>query len=65
MVTLPITQEKYITLIEGVKKTLQLKGIRELSIMQDYVTTHYDGQRVIDLIDHQIYHERTGHINIC
>lgn len=39
--------------------------IEELGIPDTCVKIYYDGQRVIYLTNHQVYHKRTKHIDIC
>ena len=54
-----------IALIEGVKEAIWLKGmIGEMGIGQGCVKIHCDSQSVIHLVNHQVYHERTKHIDI-
>lgn len=61
VVALSTTQVEYIALIEGVKKALWLKG---MIAKMECVTIHCDSQSVIHLANHQIYHERTKHIDV-
>ena len=52
-------------LAEGVKESIWLKGmINELGIAQACVTIHCDSQSAIHLANHQMYHERTKHIDV-
>ena len=39
--------------------------IGELGITQECVRIHCDSQNAIPLANHQVYHERTKHIDIC
>jgi len=65
VVALPTTQAEYISLVEGVKEAIWLKGmIGEMGISQGCLKIHWDSQSVIHLENHQVYHERTKHINI-
>eukprot|EP00256_Glycine_max_P051237 XP_014617179.1 protein FAR1-RELATED SEQUENCE 5-like [Glycine max] len=52
-------------LAEGVKEAIWLKGmVNELGIAQSCVTIHCDSQSAIHLANHQMYHERTKHIDV-
>jgi len=52
-------------LLKGVKQAIWLKYmIDELRTTQVCVKIHYDTQSVIHLANHQVYHERTNHIDI-
>ena len=65
VVTLSTTQAEYISLVKGVKEVIWLKGmIGELGITQKCVKIHCDSQSVTNLANHQVYHERTKHIDI-
>jgi len=65
VVALSITQAEYIALVEGVKEAMWLKEmIGELGITQECVKIHCDSQSAIQLANHQVYHERTKHIDI-
>ncbi len=65
VVALSTTQAEYIALVEGVKEAIWLKGmIGELGITQECVKVHCDSQSAIHLANHQVYHERTKHIDI-
>ncbi|XP_039683885.1 secreted RxLR effector protein 161-like [Medicago truncatula] len=65
VVALSTTQVEYITPVEGVKEAIWLKGmIGELGITQECVKIHCDSQSAIHLANHQVYHERTKHIDI-
>jgi hypothetical protein len=62
---LSTTQVEYIALVEGVKETMWLKGmIGKMGISQRCVKIHCDNQSAIHLANHQVYHERTKHIDI-
>ena len=63
--TLSTTQAKYVALVEGVKVAIWLKVmIGELGITQECVKIHCDSHNAIHLANHQVYHERTKHIDI-
>jgi hypothetical protein len=65
VVALSTNQAEYIFLVEGVKEVIWLKGmIGEMGIDQSWVKIHCDSQSAIHLANHQVYHERTKHINI-
>jgi len=65
VVALSTTQAEYIALVEGVKEAMCLKGmIGELGITQECVKIYCDSQSAIHLANHQVYHERTKHIDI-
>jgi hypothetical protein len=65
VVALSTTQVEYIALVEGVKEAIWLKCmIGELGITQECVKIHSDSQSAIHLENHQVYHERTKHIDI-
>ncbi|WJX45133.1 hypothetical protein P8452_32036 [Trifolium repens] len=65
VVVLSTTQAEYTALVEGVKEAIWLKGmIGELGIGQGCVKIHCDSQSAIHLTNHQVYHERTKHIDI-
>ncbi|WJX42094.1 hypothetical protein P8452_29365 [Trifolium repens] len=65
VVALSTTQAEYIALVEGVKEAIWLKGmIGEMGISQGCVKIHCDSQSASHLANHQVYHERTKHIDI-
>jgi len=65
VVVLSTIEAEYMALAEGVKEAIWLKGIiNKLGIAQSWVTIHRDSQSAIHLANHQIYHERTNHINV-
>ena len=65
VVALSTTEAEYMALAEGVKEAIWLKGmVNELGIAQACVTIHCDSQSVIHLANHQMYHERTKHIDV-
>ncbi|XP_075486210.1 secreted RxLR effector protein 161-like [Primulina tabacum] len=65
VVALSTTQSEYLALSEGIKEALWLKGmVSELGVKQDKVVVHCDNQSAIHLSKHQVYHERSTHINV-
>lgn len=59
------TEIEYITLTKAVKEGLWLKGmIEEFGISQKHITVYYDHQSAIHLPKHQVFHERSKHINV-
>ncbi|MCI03809.1 retrovirus-related pol polyprotein from transposon tnt 1-94, partial [Trifolium medium] len=59
------SRRMHIALVEEVKEAIWLKGmIGEMRISQGRVKIHCDSQSVIHLTNHQVYHERTKHIDI-
>ncbi|MCI01408.1 aspartyl-tRNA synthetase, partial [Trifolium medium] len=65
VVAILTTQAEYIALVERVKEAIWLKGmIGEMGICQGCVKIHCDSQSVVHLANHQVYHERTKHIDI-
>ena len=56
---------EYIAPVERVKKSIWLREmIGELGITQVCVNILYDSQSIIHLVNHQVYHERTKHVDI-
>ncbi|XP_073022735.1 secreted RxLR effector protein 161-like [Primulina eburnea] len=65
VVAFSTTESEYIALSEGIKEALWLKGIvSELGVKQDKVVVHCDNQNAIHLSKHQVYHERSKHIDV-
>ena len=65
VVALSTTKADYMALVEGVKEAIWLKRmVNELGMTQPCVTILCDNQSVIHLANHQIYHERTKHIDV-
>lgn len=65
VVALSSTQAEYVALTEGIKEALWLKGmVDELGIAQDSITLYCDHQSAIHLSKHQVYHERSKHIDV-
>lgn len=55
----------YITLIEGLKEAMWLKGIlAELGMEHEVLSLHCDNQSAIHLTKHHVYHERCEHIDL-
>lgn len=50
---------------EAVKETMWLKGIiRDFGIAQKAVTIKCDNQSTLHLVKHQVFHERSKHIDV-
>lgn len=65
VVALSTTQAEYIALAEAVKEAMWFRGIiDELGITQDSITIYCDSQSAIHLSKHQVYHERSKHIDV-
>jgi hypothetical protein len=65
VVSLSTTKAEYIALTEGVKEGLWVKGILiELGVSQPCVDIFCDSQSAIHMANHQVYHERTKHIDV-
>ncbi|RDX81638.1 hypothetical protein CR513_37649, partial [Mucuna pruriens] len=65
VIALSTTQVEFITLMEGVKEAMWIKGLNvELGIVQNYVTIFCDSQNVIHISKHQVYHEKSKHIDV-
>lgn len=65
MVALSTTEAEYISVTEFFKETMWLHGIlSKLGIHQYKVTIHDDSQSVIHLTKHQMFYERSKHIDI-
>lgn len=63
MVVLSTTQAEHISLVEGVKEAIWMKGmIGDLGIFQEYGKINYYSKNVIHFANPQVYHERTKHI---
>ncbi|RDY04297.1 hypothetical protein CR513_12017, partial [Mucuna pruriens] len=62
---LSTTQAEFIVLIEGVKEAMWIKGlIVELGIAQNNVTVFCDSYSDIHIYKHQVYHDKSKHINV-
>ncbi|XP_073121589.1 uncharacterized protein [Henckelia pumila] len=65
VVDLSTTEDEYIAVTEGIKEALWLKGmITELGLKKEMVEVHCDNQSTIHLSKHQIFHERSKHIDV-
>lgn len=65
VVALSTTEEEYIAMSEAIKEALWLKGMAtELGIQQNSVVNFCDNQSAIHLTKHQVYHERSKHIDV-
>ena len=65
VVALSTTKVEYIVVTEAIKEEIWLKGIiKELGIEQDQIIVFCDNQSAICLAKHQVYHERTKHIDV-
>ena len=52
-------------LTEAVKEALWMKGlVSELGFKQDQVIIHNDSQSALHLAKHQVFHERSKHIDV-
>lgn len=60
---MPLSIAQYIVFTKTLKYTMWLKRMIG-KLAKDYVTIHYDSQSIIHLVDYQIYHKITKHINI-
>lgn len=53
-------------LLKKVKEAIWRKGITgELGITEERVKINFDSQSSIHLVNHQVYHGRTKHMDIC
>ena len=53
------------TVIEAVKEAIWLRClVKYLGLYQDVITVFCERQNVIHLMKHQMYHERTKHIDV-
>ncbi|CAM8895916.1 unnamed protein product [Rhodiola kirilowii] len=65
VVALSTTEAEFIAITEAVKEALWLKGIMaELGHGQECVKVHSDTQGAIHLSKHQVFHERSKHIDV-
>ncbi|CAM8891849.1 unnamed protein product [Rhodiola kirilowii] len=65
MVTLSTTEAEFVAVTEAVKEALWLKGVlAELGKGQDCVKICCDSQGAIHLSKHQVFHERSKHIDV-
>lgn len=62
---LSTTEAECISLTEGIKEAIWLKGILgESGVSQDKISVHCDNQGAIHLTKHHVFHERCKHIDI-
>ncbi|XP_057779777.1 secreted RxLR effector protein 161-like [Salvia miltiorrhiza] len=65
VVALSTTEAECMALTEAVKEALWLKGIlNEFGIRQESVEIRCDSQSAIHLVKHQVFHERSKHIDV-
>lgn len=65
VVALSTTEAEYMAMTEAIKESIWLRGIiKEFGIKQKSVTVHCDSQSALHLIKHQVYHERSKHIDV-
>ncbi|RDX58342.1 hypothetical protein CR513_62350, partial [Mucuna pruriens] len=65
IMALSTTQARFMALVKGVKGDVWIKGlISELRITQNSVTIFCDSQSAIHLSKHQVYHEKSKHIDV-
>ena len=66
VVALSTTEAEYIALGEAIKEAIWLKGICAELLAMDEVNTsvHCDSQSAIHLSKHQVFHERSKHIDV-
>lgn len=65
VVALSTTKVGYLAIIEATKEGIWLKGILgEIEIVQGSVPIKCDNQSVLHLSKHQIFHERSKHIDV-
>lgn len=65
VVALSTTEDECIAMTEAIKEGMWLLGIiREMGVKQDCVTIHCDNQSTIHLTKHQLFNERSKHIDV-
>ncbi|CAM8916933.1 unnamed protein product [Rhodiola kirilowii] len=65
MVTLSTTEAEFVAVTEAVKEALWIKGVLgELGYSQDCIRICCDSQGAIHLSKHQVFHERSKHIDV-
>lgn len=65
VVALSTTEAEYMAMAEAVKESVWLRGILgEFGIKQDSVKILCDNQSALHLAKHQVFHERSKHIDI-
>ena len=62
---LSTTEAEYMAITEAVKEALWMKGILSaLGFKQHQVIIHSDSQSALHLAKHQVFHERSKHIDV-
>lgn len=65
MVALSTTEAEYIATTEGVKEAMWFRGfIKDLGCDQKTIVVHCDNQSAVHLSKHQVFHERSKHIDV-
>ena len=65
VVALSTTEAEYIVVIEALKEAMWLwRLVEELGIILEHVKVFCDSQNALHLTKHQVYHERTKHIDV-
>lgn len=65
VVALSTTEAEYMAITEVVNEAIWLEGLlQEMGINQDCISIFCDNQSAIQLTKHQVYHERTKHIDV-
>ena len=65
VVALSTTESEYMAITEAIKEAIWMKGlIAELGFPQDCVEVNCDSQSAIHLSKHQVFHERSKHIDV-
>jgi len=65
VVALSTIETEYISLTEGVKEAIWLRGlVSDLGLIQDVTIVFCDSQSAIHFTKNQMYHERTKHIDV-
>lgn len=65
VVALSTTKAEFIAVTEAIKEATWMRGIiSELGISQEQITVYCDNQSAIHLSKHQVYHERSKHIDV-
>ena len=65
VVALSTTEAEYIALTSAVKESFWIKGMAaEFEVEQDAVTIHCDSSSALCLARHQVFHERSKHIDV-
>ena len=65
VVALSTAEAEYMAITEAVKEAIWLKGfVTELGFEQQQVVVHCDSQSAIHLSKHQVFHEKSKHIDV-